>query len=176
MCQYAGFCLGGAATGHHPSAHRPVFCGHWRSPHFLSPPPVPTPPRAKGAQHPPSMLQRFSAHSRAWLEDREGQIAALGEGWPGDCWRQHRAGWEPLTLTHAAGAALSSLLVIKLPASQPLPNVSVHPQTEGLGCPASAHQKQTQSHRPNESEFPEKLTPYPGFQKTVPGRVSPEGL
>lgn len=110
------------------------------------------------------------------MEEREGQIAALGEGWPGDCWRQHRAGWEPLTLTHAAGAALSSLLVIKLPALQPLRNVSVHPQSEGLGCPASADPKQTQSRPPDEPEFPEELTPYPGFQKTVPGGVSPEGL
>lgn len=42
----------------------------------------------------------------------EWQIGALGEGWPGECWRQHRAGGEPLTLTHSSGAALSPSLVI----------------------------------------------------------------
>jgi hypothetical protein len=39
---------------------------------------------------------------------------ALGEGWPGECWRQHRAGWEPLMLSLFWGCpfpmAISSLL------------------------------------------------------------------
>lgn len=131
LCQYAGLCLSGTATVIIAALTDLFSVGTGDHPTSFSR--IPTPPRAKGAQHPPSMLQKFSAHSRAWMEDREGKIAALGEGWPGDCWRQHRAGWEPPTLTHAAGAALSSLRVIKLPALQPLPNVSVHPKLRAWG-------------------------------------------
>lgn len=38
---------------------------------------------------------------------------ALGEGWPGECWRQHRAGHEPLMLS-VSGAALSPMVISSL--------------------------------------------------------------
>lgn len=69
---------------------------------------------------------------------------ALGEGWPWECWRQHRAGWEPLMLT-PSGAALSLAIIIKIPALSLCWWISA-PQLKALGCPALADQNQkTQS-------------------------------
>ena len=109
-------CIAGGFFIAEPPGKPAVLCGNWQLRcSFLS---TSHPSQSEGPGllrlgwcHPPSRLQKVS-RQQGLVELRLGpvqQIRALGEGWPGECWRQHRAGWEPLTLTHSSGAALSPL-------------------------------------------------------------------
>lgn len=131
LCQCAGLCVSRAAAGHlgYLQTQFSVDTGNYPHPHF--------PPLLEPGSWAPEVgsvvaflpaAQTLPAHTRAGMEERDGghELGALGEGWPGECWRQLRAGWEPLTLTHSSRAALSPTLVIKLPVLQLL-DESVHP-------------------------------------------------